>query len=274
MATQYTVRGWNDTFENSQSRKYKRLTWVPVPNKHDGKSYRRLIVMPNGPALYAAWLLVVQVASKCPKRGVLADEDGPLTAEDLSLKTGCPEPLMSEALHVLSSPDIHWLEAEGDAEDEVGVDQESATSPLPVQWNESPQNRTEGNGTEENGIEGEQKEAASAAVGSSKVSKRRPKSDAPIPLPPELDTPEARTALDEYREHRRQKRTSLTPLAERKLLGEWAGKGSIRFVAAVNHSIANGWQGVFEANNGHGKTPSQPDLMDSLQRFVDEEGES
>jgi len=230
--------------------------------------------MSDGAALYGAWMLILQVASKCPTRGVIADEDGPLTAEDLSLKTGCPEPLMSEALRVLSSPDIHWLEAEGDAEGEMGVSQEPATSPLPQRRDDSPQNRTEGKGTEEKGIEEEQKEAASAAVDSSKTSKRKTKGEAPIPLPPELDTPDARTALDEYREHRRQKRQPLTPMAERKLLEEWAVKGSVRFVAAVNHSIANGWQGVFEPNNGHGKAPGQPDLMASLQRFADEEGES
>ena len=75
MGIRYRIRGWVELFENAQSRKCARLTWVPVPNKHDGKSFRRLMGLPNGPSLYGAWLLLLQVASKCPERGVLADED-------------------------------------------------------------------------------------------------------------------------------------------------------------------------------------------------------
>lgn len=41
-------------------------------------------------------------------------------------------------------------------------------------------------------------------------------------------------------------------MAETKLLTEWSTKGSDRFVAAVNHSIAQGWQGVFERNESNG----------------------
>ena len=81
MTTRYRVRDWDQHFENSRSRDYKKLDWVPLPNKHDGKGYRRLIALENGPALFAAWVLIVQVASKCPQRGVLADEDGPLLFE-------------------------------------------------------------------------------------------------------------------------------------------------------------------------------------------------
>jgi hypothetical protein len=41
----------------------------------------------------------------------------------------------------------------------------------------------------------------------------------------------------------------LTALAETKLLREWSSKGSDRFVAAVERSIANGWQGIFESSH-------------------------
>lgn len=90
--------------------------------------------------------------------------------------------------------------------------------------------------------------AADAAGASASDSKRRRQRQTPesMPLPDELDTPEARTALDEWRQHRREKRKPLTPTAERKLLDEWSVKGAARFVAAVNHSITSGWQGLFE----------------------------
>lgn len=115
MATQtsgrplYRVRNWDTIFENSRSRAFKKLDWVPIPNKHDGKSYRRLVAMDNGLAMYAAWVLIVQVASKCPQRGVLADEDGPLDASDLSFKTGVSADVFSQAFRVLISPAIGWL---------------------------------------------------------------------------------------------------------------------------------------------------------------------
>ena len=55
----YSIRDWDDNFETAQSRKYKKLSWVPIPNRHDSKGYRRLIQMKNGPALYGAALVLV-----------------------------------------------------------------------------------------------------------------------------------------------------------------------------------------------------------------------
>ncbi|HUQ72643.1 MAG TPA: hypothetical protein VM165_24150 [Planctomycetaceae bacterium] len=105
----YIIRGWGEYFENAQSRKYDKLTWVRMPNKHDGKSFRRLLRMADGLTMYGAWGLIVQVASKCPERGVLADADGPLSAEDISLKCDAPTELVERALQILSSPEIGWL---------------------------------------------------------------------------------------------------------------------------------------------------------------------
>lgn len=144
----HKVRNWDALFENAQSRKCGRLSWVPVPNKHDGKSYRRIISTENGPALYGAWMLILQVASKCPQRGVLGDDDGPLDADDLSHKTGCPAELFAVALKMLSEPRIGWLEVEP-----VGVEWEPAPSPLPEQPTGAGQNRTEAKGMEPTGQE-------------------------------------------------------------------------------------------------------------------------
>lgn len=171
----YSVRGWENHFENSQSRKVTKASWIPVPNKHDGKSFRRVMAMANGPALYGAWIMILQVASKCQTRGELADEDGPLTAEDLAFKTGGSESLFSEALTVFSGDSIRWLEAE-----ELGARSQTtpstlparshrATSTLPEPATVSSQNRTEGNGTEGDRTEGtERKEGTASAASRSK----------------------------------------------------------------------------------------------------------
>lgn len=113
MADTYAIRDWDSHFEKAQCRKVSEAKWVPMPVRHDGKSYRRLMLMDDGPAIFGAWVLIVQVAAKCPTRGVLADEDGPLTAEDLAIKTGAPMALFDKALGVLSSTKIGWMTTTG-----------------------------------------------------------------------------------------------------------------------------------------------------------------
>lgn len=105
----YAIKDWDKHFENSESRKVKSLTWVPVKNKHDGKGYRRVVAHPKSVQVFCAWNLIVQVASRTPRRGVLRDEDGPLTTSDLAFKTGFPESIFEVAFQVLTEPKIGWL---------------------------------------------------------------------------------------------------------------------------------------------------------------------
>lgn len=106
----YVIRDWERLYENAQSRKCKQLSWVPMPNKHDGKGYRRLMKLKDGAAIYGAWCLIVQVASKCPTRGELVDDAGsPLLAEDLSDKTGVKSEIFERAFQVLSDKSIGWI---------------------------------------------------------------------------------------------------------------------------------------------------------------------
>lgn len=105
------INGWSDHFETSESSKRKGpLKWVALPTKHDGKSYRRLMRLPNAAEIYGAWMLIVAVAGKCPIRGVLADSEGPLTVEDLEDKTGLRSDIFARAIEVLSSDRFRWLE--------------------------------------------------------------------------------------------------------------------------------------------------------------------
>ena len=105
----YRIRNWDVHFEVSQSRRGEHK-WVAIPNKHDGKGFRRLIRHERGLEFFGVWVLLVQIASKCPTRGLLADIDGPLTAEDFADKTGVNESLFTEALQLLIGPSIAWVE--------------------------------------------------------------------------------------------------------------------------------------------------------------------
>lgn len=110
MATLYTIRNWSEKYENAGSRKVTgALDWFACPTKHDGLSYRRLMKRKDGMALYGAWIQIVAVAAKCEPRGVLQSEDGPLTAEDIAMKTGGDENTIRNALQVFSSKEVPWL---------------------------------------------------------------------------------------------------------------------------------------------------------------------
>ena len=110
MTTAYQIKDWDRLFEIAQSRKCERLHWVATPNKHDGKGFRRLARHERSCELFSAWNLILQVASKMPKRGLLVDSDGPLDAEDLADKTGFPKDIFELAFKVLTNPKIGWLE--------------------------------------------------------------------------------------------------------------------------------------------------------------------
>ena len=89
------------------------MRWVSMPNKMDGKGYRRVAAHERATDICCAWVLIVEVASKMPVRGVLRDEDGPVTAEDMAFMTGFPEQIFGLAFLVLAEPKIGWLESCG-----------------------------------------------------------------------------------------------------------------------------------------------------------------
>jgi len=106
----YRVRDWDKHFEKAQTRRCGRMTWIAVPNKHDGKSYRRIMRHDRQAELLAAWVLILQVASKCDPRGVLIDDGRPLDAEDLADATGLHAEAFELAFDVLTQDRIGWLE--------------------------------------------------------------------------------------------------------------------------------------------------------------------
>jgi hypothetical protein len=108
--TAFRIKNWNDYFEKSQGRRCAKMTWVAIPNKHDGKGFRRIAKHDSATELFAAWILIIEVASKMPTRGLLVDEDGPLTPEDLGDMTGFPESIFHLAFTVLTQPAIGWIE--------------------------------------------------------------------------------------------------------------------------------------------------------------------
>lgn len=148
----FRIKDWAKNFENSESRKYKSLAWVPVKNKHDGKGYRRVVAHPKSVQVFCAFILMVEVASKMPTRGVLLDEDGPLTASDLAFKTGFPEHIFDVAFSVLTDAKIAWIEVV-DVPAHPNAPGDAGKSPEMPGETDGELNRTELNRTEQTRIE-------------------------------------------------------------------------------------------------------------------------
>ncbi len=106
----YRIHAWDEKFENNRSRVIKELAWVPIPNGHDSDGYTEIMEEDNGPEIYCAWILMVQIASKAKPRGTLRRKNGnPHTANTLSRVTRAPKELFDIAIPFLSKQ-IHWLE--------------------------------------------------------------------------------------------------------------------------------------------------------------------
>jgi hypothetical protein len=131
----YRVTGWNELYEKAQTRKCREMKWVAVPNKLHGSGYRRVAAHERAVEIFAAWILILQVASKMPTRGLLYKDGRSLTDEDLSFMTGYPKEIFTLAFTILTSREIGWLERV--AGDEIVPSEPQKTgsgSGLVVQW--------------------------------------------------------------------------------------------------------------------------------------------
>lgn len=151
----YRITGWNDHYENNRSRKVIDLSWVPIPNRHDGENFSTIMAHPDGAEIYAAWILMLQVASRCQPRGSLVRDNGkPHTAESLALKTRGKQKWFEKAMAFLSA-NTDWLEIQQVApnchDDATGLPPDCQSGD--EEGNRREGNRMEGKGTEEQGAD-------------------------------------------------------------------------------------------------------------------------
>lgn len=102
------IRDWNDHFENNRTRGLREMKWVPIPNKMDGDGYMDLVNHENGAEHFAAWVAMVEVASRCKPRGILLRGDGkPHNSNTLARRTKLPERIFAGAIPRLL--EIGWI---------------------------------------------------------------------------------------------------------------------------------------------------------------------
>lgn len=244
---------WDDHYEVSQSRRTQLHKWVAIPNKHDGRGYARIAMMKDGPEIFCAWILLVQVASKMPKRGVLADSDGPLSIGDIAVKTRYPESIFQKAVKILSTPNIGWLRVVGHQSERdrsaVGAQSESGRSAVGAQ--SELHDMTEHDSTEHDNTK--------TIVPAARV-KYDPLNES---VPEWLENPWA-----EFCKHRSEIKSPMTPTAAKALIKKLKVWGEHNAKNAIARSIENGWKGVFPPDM-KAKPKSQMTLQEEMQKHRD-----
>tara|TARA_R110002020_G_scaffold15801_5_gene56394 strand:- start:3308 stop:4186 length:879 start_codon:yes stop_codon:yes gene_type:complete len=120
------IKNWNTHFETAQSRKVSNLTWVAIPNNLNSRGYRKIMKHPDRAKVFAAWIILIEIASNSRTRGHLGDEDGPYTTEDLELYSDFPKEDFELAIPFLK--EIGWVCEQGGSE--LVADSEHASSGL------------------------------------------------------------------------------------------------------------------------------------------------
>jgi hypothetical protein len=225
-----------------------------VPNKHDGKTFKRISRHPRAVEIFCGWNLILQVASKMPTRGILFDSDGPLDAMDLADKTNFPVECFEIALEVLVKPEYGWMAA---ADAPPLLAGEETVSPGDSGSSPGDQARLPGDagriippaGAEGKGREGKGREGAASAL-----------------PPPPFQSSDFNKEWEDYIVHRKQMRKPLTKIACIRLFLQFEQWGEAGTIAALKYSMADGrtWQGVFQPPTGAGiQTPMFQDKTET-----------
>jgi hypothetical protein len=150
----YRIKDWDGRYENNRSRTVKDLAWVAIPNRHDGEGYSMVMAHPKAAEIFTAWILMLQVASRCQPRGsLLRDNGSPHTPQSLALKTRAKVEWFVIAFEVLASDEIRWIECVETIEntgDALDCQLPDSVVTVPCQSGDEEQNRMEWNGTERN----------------------------------------------------------------------------------------------------------------------------
>jgi hypothetical protein len=107
MADLYRVAEWSTHFEKNRTRELKRMEWVAVPNRMDGRGYTALVDHPNAAAHLGGWLAILEIASRQKVRGQIPQDDAGIP-QCLARMSRLPAAIFDEVIPRLIQ--IGWIE--------------------------------------------------------------------------------------------------------------------------------------------------------------------
>jgi hypothetical protein len=288
----YKIHKWNERYENNRTRDLKNLNWVPIPNKQDGDGYTLIMDRPNGAAIYGSWIAIIQIASRCDNPALSCGRDGtllrdggkPHDSDSLSRMSRIPSKIITEALDLLSSPDVGWLEV---SEFQFNTANPAGGCGNPAGSCDNPaggcleQNRTEGNRTEQNGStplipltgESSRESKTDSLFENLEASEKKERphpyfDDFGNEIPEGFRTDDFMTALKDWHTYKREKRQHYKPTGAKNLIGHLVKMGSPEVaIQGILHSMASNYAGVFESKSGtNGNGRAEP-AWQTIQRL-------
>ncbi len=249
----YRIANWNERYENNRTRDLKRLEWFPMPNRMDGDGYTELVDHKDGPLHLAAWVAILQVASRCDERGTLL-RDTKIPHDELSLAriTRIPAKVFESAFPRLVS--IGWL-----VQDVAEEQRADGCGNVAAGCGTKPQ---EGAGKSQEG-------ALNGMEGKGKKGMELP------PLPDGIRTPRLQLAWERWQAHRTQIKRPLTVLAAEEQIEDFKKWGEELSLIAIRTAIKRSWQGVFKPKQEEieeAKTATRDMTPEELDRFYNSPG--
>jgi hypothetical protein len=93
---------WEKHFENSQSKRWENIRWVPIPNKQ-GLGYKKIMQQKNGAEIFGCWIAIIECASRQNPRGIIE-----MSIDDLSLETMISNVTLSKSIEFLQNV-LSWV---------------------------------------------------------------------------------------------------------------------------------------------------------------------
>lgn len=109
----YRIAKWQETFEKSDSKRYRSLTWVSLPVGFTSNGYHALIDEFEGeaPAIYGAWCALLSIAAQAPTRGTLASsKQVGYSLDRIAAETRMPKSVFEKLFAWALREDVCWLE--------------------------------------------------------------------------------------------------------------------------------------------------------------------
>lgn len=145
----YRIKNWDQIYENNRTRELKTLLWLALPIKLNGDGYTMIMEEHNGqkgPAIFGAWIALVEIAANCNPRGTLIRSNGEPHSSRTIMRQSRIDLAVIDSMLEFCLQKCKWLELI-DLESGAIIPQEDATiSQDPA---EKPPYRKEGNELEQ-----------------------------------------------------------------------------------------------------------------------------